>query len=148
MPRCAIVLFGPAVAQDRLRRFDDGHIVLTLNTGWAGGTRHLVFKPLELLESLPRTFRDRRSTWCFTAACAQLASTRGRLWRAPCGCAAGRERCARGGRQADDGAGRSSPGWADLMRRALDIDGCLPAAVHACGCRRRFCRGHDVPKLK
>src|SRR5262249_37743875 len=31
---------------------DDGHIVLTLKTAWADGTRQLVFEPLELLEKL------------------------------------------------------------------------------------------------
>ena len=45
-------LYRPAVAQDRLRRLDDGRIVLTLKTAWADGTRHLVFEPLTLLEKL------------------------------------------------------------------------------------------------
>jgi hypothetical protein len=45
-------LLRPAVAQDRLRRLDDGRIVLTLKTAWADGTRHLVFEPLTLLEKL------------------------------------------------------------------------------------------------
>jgi hypothetical protein len=38
------------VAQDRLRRLDEGRIALTLKTAWADGTRQLVFAPLELLE--------------------------------------------------------------------------------------------------
>jgi hypothetical protein len=45
-------LLRPAVAQDRLRRLDNGRIVLTLKTAWADGTRHLVFEPLTLLEKL------------------------------------------------------------------------------------------------
>ncbi|MGH7389542.1 MAG: transposase [Candidatus Rokuibacteriota bacterium] len=45
-------LLRPAVAQDRLRRLDDGRIVLTLKAAWADGTRHLVFEPLTLLEKL------------------------------------------------------------------------------------------------
>src|SRR5438093_11669954 len=36
----------------RLRLLDDGHIVLTLKTAWADGTRQLVFEPLTLLEKL------------------------------------------------------------------------------------------------
>jgi hypothetical protein len=40
------------VAQDRLQRLDDNHILLTLKTAWADGTRHLLFAPMELLEKL------------------------------------------------------------------------------------------------
>jgi hypothetical protein len=36
------------VAQDRLRRPDDGRIVLTLKTASADGTRHLIFEPTRL----------------------------------------------------------------------------------------------------
>jgi hypothetical protein len=42
----------PGGGPDRLRRLDDGRIVLTLKTAWADGTRHLVFEPLTLLEKL------------------------------------------------------------------------------------------------
>ena len=45
-------LLRPAVAQGRLRRLDDGRIVLTLKAAWADGTLHLVFEPLTLLERL------------------------------------------------------------------------------------------------
>jgi len=31
---------------------DDNHILLTLKTAWADGTRHLLFAPMELLEKL------------------------------------------------------------------------------------------------
>jgi hypothetical protein len=41
-------LLRPAVAQDRLRRPDDGRIVLTLKTASADGTRHLIFEPTRL----------------------------------------------------------------------------------------------------
>jgi hypothetical protein len=40
------------VAQDRLRRLDDGRVVLTLKSPWADGTRQLLFEPLTLLEKL------------------------------------------------------------------------------------------------
>ena len=43
---------SPAVAQDRLRRLDDGRMVLTLKSPWADGTRQLLFEPLTLLEKL------------------------------------------------------------------------------------------------
>jgi hypothetical protein len=45
-------LLRPPVAQERLRRMGDDHILLTLKTPWADGTRHLIFAPLELLEKL------------------------------------------------------------------------------------------------
>ena len=45
-------LLRPAVAQDRLRRLDDGRVVLTLKSPWADGTRQLLFEPLTLLEKL------------------------------------------------------------------------------------------------
>jgi hypothetical protein len=45
-------LLRPPVAQDRLRRLDDDHILLTLKTPWADGTRHLLCAPMELLEKL------------------------------------------------------------------------------------------------
>jgi hypothetical protein len=79
-------LLRPAVAQDRLRRLDDGRIVLTLKTAWADGTRHLVFEPLELLEKLaaltpPAADQPRALPRRARAAC-RLASPRGRLRRA------------------------------------------------------------------
>jgi hypothetical protein len=42
-------LLRPAVAQDRLRRLEDGRVVLTLKSPWADGTRQLLFEPLTLL---------------------------------------------------------------------------------------------------
>ena len=42
----------PPVAQDRLRRTDDGQVRLELRHPWADGTTHLLFDPVELLERL------------------------------------------------------------------------------------------------
>ena len=48
-------LLRPPVAQERLRRMGDDHILLTLKTAW---TRHLIYAPLELLErSSPKNRR-------------------------------------------------------------------------------------------
>jgi hypothetical protein len=62
-------LLQPAVAQDRLRRLDDGRVVLTLKTAWGDGTRPLVFEPLELLEKLAALVPRPRIIWCSTTAC-------------------------------------------------------------------------------
>jgi hypothetical protein len=40
--------------QDRLRLLTDGRVLLTLNTAWADGTRHLLVEPLALLELADR----------------------------------------------------------------------------------------------
>jgi hypothetical protein len=72
------------VALDRVRRLDDGRIVLTLKTAWADGTRQLLFQPLELLEKLAVLIRGRKSIWCSITACSphfELARARGWLWR-------------------------------------------------------------------
>ena len=45
-------LLRPPVAQDRLRRMGDDHLLLTLKSPWADGPRHLMFAPMELLEKL------------------------------------------------------------------------------------------------
>src|SRR5262249_49550809 len=45
-------LLRPPIAQDRLALRPDGTVVVTLKTPWRGGTTHLRFEPLTLLERL------------------------------------------------------------------------------------------------
>ena len=40
------------LGQERLRRLPDGRIAVELKRGWADGTTHLLFAPLELPEKL------------------------------------------------------------------------------------------------
>jgi len=114
------------VAQDRLRLLDDGRIVHTLKTAWADGTRHLVFEPLELLEKLAAlTPRPRINLVLYHGVLAPHAG-----WRAHV-IAYGvtpAEPPAVGSASANaDGDPAAAPtsrhwAWADLMRRAFDID--------------------------
>jgi len=129
----------PAVAQDRLRLLDDGRIVLTLKTAWADGTRQLVFEPLTLLEKLAAlTPRPRINLVLYHGVLAPHAGWRARVlaYGAP-------------PVEAPVGAGASANGkddsaaapvsrhwaWADLMRRAFDID---VLACSRCGGRLRL----------
>lgn len=105
---------------------DDGRIMLTLKTAWADGTRHLVFEPLELLEKLAAlTPRPRINLVLYHGVLAPHAGWRARVVaysappvEAPVGAGAS----ANG---TDDSAAAPSSrhwAWADLMRRAFDID--------------------------
>ena len=132
-------LLRPAVAQDRLRLLDDGRIVLTLKTAWADGTRQLVFEPLELLEKLAAlTPRPRISLVLYHGVLAPHSTWRARAVaygapavEAPVAASASPE-------------ARDEPttvpvcrhwAWADLMRRAFDID---VLACPRCGGRLRL----------
>jgi hypothetical protein len=52
LERLCRYLLRPPVAQDRLRRRGDGHVVVELKRPWHEGTTALVFERLELLEKL------------------------------------------------------------------------------------------------
>jgi hypothetical protein len=119
-------LLRPPVAQDRLRRMGDDRILLTLKTAWADGTRHLLFPPMELLEKLAAlTPRPRINLILYQGVLAPHARWRARV-------------VAYGMSPAPapltpdlrddvlDNAPRSAKprhcAWANLMRRAFDID--------------------------
>ena len=131
-------LLRPAVAQDRLGLLADGRVVLTLKTAWADGTRQLVFEPLELLEKLAAlTPRPRINLVLYHGVLAPHARWRARVvaYGAPPGEAAP---AASSPDQATDepAAARSRHwAWADLMRRAFDID---VLACPRCGGRLRL----------
>ena len=98
-------LLRPPVAQDRLQRLDDDRILLTLKTAWADGTRHLLFAPVVAYGSFPET----------AAAALNV-----------------------GGDSDDDTTPPAPPrhwAWANLMRRAFDID---VLACPRCGGRLRL----------
>jgi len=117
------------VAQDRLRLLDDGRVVLTMKTAWTDGTQHLVFEPLELLERLAAiTPRPRINLVLYHGVLAPVA--------APSPVSAG-----------DDVTAPVRPrywAWADLMRRAFEID--VLACPH-CGGRLRLIAIIEDPRV-
>src|SRR2546428_2836128 len=134
-------LLRPAVAQDRLRLLDDGRIVLTLKTAWADGTQHLVFEPLELLERLAAiTPRPRINLVLYHGVLAPHARWRARVvayGATPVSRPVPASPSAKGS-ASDDTATTPNPrhwAWADLMRRAFDID---VLACPRCGGRPRL----------
>ncbi|MBI2217646.1 MAG: transposase [Candidatus Rokubacteria bacterium] len=139
-------LLRPAVAQDRLRLLDDGRIVLTLKTAWADGTRQLLFEPLELLEKLAALIpRPRINLVLYHGVLAPHSGWRARVVahgappaEAPVVASAAPE--------ADDEP-TTAPvvrywAWADLMRRAFDID---VLACPRCGGRLRLIATVEAP---
>jgi len=132
-------LLRPAVAQDRLRLLDDGRIVLTLKTAWADGTRQLVFEPLTLLEKLAAlTPRPRINLVLYHGVLAPHAGWRARVlaYGAPPVEAPVSAGASANGK--DDSAAAPVSrhwAWADLMRRAFDID---VLACSRCGGRLRL----------
>jgi Putative transposase len=129
-------LLRPAVAQDRLRLLDDGHVVLTLKTAWVDGTRQLVFEPLELLEKLAALVpRPRINLVLYHGVLAPHSGWRARVvaYGVPPAAVAV-------GRACPEATDQSTPvvrhwAWADLMRRAFDID---VLACPRCGGRLRL----------
>jgi hypothetical protein len=133
-------LLRPAVAQDRLRLLDDGRVVLTLKTAWADGTRHFVFEPLELLEKLAALVpRPRINLVLYHGVLAPNSSWRERavaygtppVAEAPLAASATPD-------TNDEPTPTRVPrswAWADLMRRAFDID---VLACPRCGGRLRL----------
>jgi hypothetical protein len=129
-------LLRPAVAQDRLRRLDDGRIVLTLKTAWADGTRHLVFEPLTLLEKLAAlTPRPRINLVLYHGVLAPHAGWRARVVTS--GAPPVEAPAASPGTNEEPTAAPPSRqwAWANLMRRAFDID---VLACPRCGGRLRL----------
>ena len=130
-------LLRPPVAQERLRRMGDDRILLTLKTPWADGTRHLLFAPMELLEKLAAlTPRPRINLILYHGVLAPHASWRARVvaYGAHPGTAAPAPNLEG---EANDGAPAPSRhfAWANLMRRAFEID---VLACPRCGGRLRL----------
>jgi hypothetical protein len=135
-------LLRPPVAQDRLRLTADGRVLLKLKSEWTDGTSHLLFEPLEFLEKLAAlTPRPRINLLLYHGVLAPHSRWRGRAvayeGADPIPPSAGDP----APNQRAPGAPLSPPGkprywaWADLMRRAFDID---VLACPRCGGRMRL----------
>ncbi len=137
-------LLRPAVAQERLRLGEEGRVVLQHKTPWAGGTSHVVFEPVDFLARLAALIpRPRINLVFYHGVLAPNARWRAAVvtYRTTSAVAAGP--CAEGA------AGLEAPGegsgascgprrgwrWAQLMRRAFDID---VLACPVCGGRLRL----------
>jgi len=141
-------LLRPAVAQDRLRLLDDGRVVLTLKTAWTDGTQHLVFEPLELLERLAAiTPRPRINLVLYHGVLAPHARWHARV--VALGAPAGDVPVAASSpvSAGDDVTAPVRPrywAWADLMRRAFEID---VLACPRCGGRLRLIAIIEDPRV-
>ncbi len=128
---CRYLLRSP-VAEDRLSFAPDGSVLLRLKTPWRDGTSPLALQPLELLEKLAAlTPRPYVNLIVYHGVLAPNAK-----WR--------REVVGFGRAKVESEPSEGSPRkvvashnrtWAELMRRALDID---VLECPACGGRLRF----------
>jgi len=132
-------LLRPPVAQDRLRRMGDDRILLTLKTPWADGTRHLLFAPMELLEKLAAlTPRPRINLILYHGVLAPHARWRARVIAYGMSPAPAPLTPNRPSDACDDAPRPAKPrhwAWANLMRRAFDLD---VLACPRCGGRLRL----------
>jgi hypothetical protein len=139
-------LLRPAVAQDRLRLLDDGRIMLTLKAAWADGTRELVFEPLELLEKLAALVpRPRINLVLYHGVLAPHSSWRARVvthGAPPAGAPVVASASADASDEPTTAPGARYWAWADLMRRAFDID---VLACPRCGGRLRLIATVEAP---
>jgi hypothetical protein len=131
---CRYVL-RPPVTGDRLAVAADGRVVLRLRHPRTDGTTHVAFEPTALLERLAVLVpRPRINLLLYHGVLAAHASWRaGVVARTPAGGAAPAG-------AASDTAAATSPGpagrrWADLMRRAFEVD---VLACTRCGGRLRL----------
>jgi hypothetical protein len=139
-------LLRPAVAQDRLGLTGEGRVVLQLKAPWADGTSHLVFEPLDFLARLAAlTPRPRINLVLYHGLLAPHAQGRAAvvaygmappLEAAPVGAVAAEAGPpAEGATACGSTATRRGWTWAQLMRRAFDLD---VLACPACGGRLRL----------
>jgi hypothetical protein len=120
-------LLRPPVAQDRLRLTSEGRIRLALKTPWADGTSHLLLEPLEFLEKLAALIpRSRVNLVLYHGVRAPHAR-----WRPRVVASASSEPTAPNALTPSEisrperparGASPRHWGWAQLMRRAFDVD--------------------------
>jgi hypothetical protein len=138
---CRYVL-RPAIAQERLSLMPDGRVVVRLKAEWHDGTTALVFEPIELLEKVAAlTPRPRVNLVLYHGVLAPHARLR--------------ERAVAYGRPEEPSASpaaetpRSSSGrrywaWADLMRRAFEVD---VLACPRCGGRMQLIATIEDPAV-
>jgi hypothetical protein len=109
----------PPLAQQRLQRRGDGHVVLTLQRPWRDGTRALVFPPLAVLERLAAlTPRPRINLLVYHGILAPHAAWRAAVVPAAAESDAGGEK---GSGAAAAGSGRHIA-WATLLQRVFEVD--------------------------
>lgn len=131
---CRYVL-RPPVTGDRLAVAADGRVVLRLRHPWADGTTHVAFEPTAFLERLAVLVpRPRINLLLYHGVLAAHAA-----WRADVVARAPSAGAAPAGAESDSVAA-TSPGpagrrWADLMRRAFEVD---VLACPRCGGRLRL----------
>lgn len=122
---CRYVL-RPPVADERLRRLDDGDILLALERRWADGTTHLRFSPGEFLERLAVLVpRPRVNLVSYHGVLGARASRRSRVVAfVEGGAAAVLAAVAEPAIPADEKSSPKPGGrrWADLMRRTYGLD--------------------------
>ena len=130
-------LMQPPFGQERVRRLTDGRVVVELKRAWADGTTHLLFEPLEFLEKLAAlTPRPRINLILYHGVLAPHARWRNRIVPDP---------AAAGGAAVDEPAVRPRHWcWADLMRRAFDLD---VLACPRCGGRMRLLATLEDPLI-
>ncbi len=141
-------LLRPPLAQDRVERRPDGHILVRLKTAWHDGTTHLVFEPLAFLEKLAAlTPRPEINLLIYHGVLAPHATWRRHV--VTYGRAATLATMeSEGGVAVPEGGGTAvTPcywSWAALMRRAFEID---VLACPRCGGRLRLIATVDDPAI-
>ena len=134
----------PAVSRDRLQLLSDGRVLLALKTAWSGGTRHLLFEPLERLEKLAAlTPRPRINLVLYHGVLAPHARWRARVVAYGAGPVATLPPASPNGEHA---TAKSTPrhwSWARLMQRAFELD---VLACPRCGGRMRLIATVEDPR--
>ena len=138
----------PPLAADRIRRTDDGDVILELRHRWADGTTHLRFDPIELLERLAAlTPRPRINLVLYYGVLGAHAVWRQRV----CPGTAARADGSTAACRVDAGVKALHPAprhrnmlWAELMRRSFGFD---PLLCGRCGGRLRLLALIDAPSV-
>jgi hypothetical protein len=135
LERLSRYVLRPPVTGDRLSVAADGRVVLRLRHPWADGTTHLGFEPTAFLERLAVLVpRPRVNLLLYYGVLAPHAAWRAEVvppTRAAVE-ASGAVAVASPGADAIVPASLAGRQWADLMRRAFEVD------VLACGCGGRL----------
>jgi len=134
MPRPSSSTFS--VTGDRLAEAADGRVVLRLRHPWTDGTTHVAFEPTALLQRLAVLVpRPRINLLLYHGVLAAHAAWRAEVIpQSPPG-AASPTGCARSDHAPSPPAGPAGRRWADLMRRAFEVD---VLACPRCGGRLRL----------
>jgi hypothetical protein len=151
LERLCRYLLRPPLAQERRRRRADGRVLVELRKAWRDGSTHLLFEPAEFLEKLAAlTPRPRINLILYHGVLGPHARWRSRIVPGPARQPLDPGACLEDTRGAsgDDTTGRRQQPrhwrWADLMRRAFDID---VLACPRCGNRMRLLATIEDPRV-